>query len=92
MTMTLIYGLSFSQGRKPDSATVKFAERMSGKKSVNELHTQEIYVQNDSVFIVHYFYASDSTHPVRVGGGYLGSKELYQKYFTSGSDKHKFSF
>lgn len=74
---------------KATSKDSLFLNRVMNGKTFNQVDSSEIYVNGDSVFIVHYFYVSDSTHPYRVNGGYIGKKSDFSS-IMNGKDKLKF--
>lgn len=71
--------------QKPDIKTNNFSKRvLQINKDANLLNKRDFYLSNDSVFVAYYFYDSDSTHPIRVGGGYVGGRSDFNSYFKSG--------
>lgn len=74
-----------------DVKATDFSKRILRSGNIHELSQREIYVENDSVFLVNYFYTDDSLHPVRVGSGFVGMKKDFP-VLLNGNDKVKFGF
>lgn len=76
--------------KKDSLFVIKMLEKKSSDKNdIHQMDSSEIFSSGDSVFIVHYFYISDSMHPYRVGGGYVGKTNDFQK-IMGGKSKLKF--